>query len=327
MKILTPKLITSYLAAVPDAMKDEPLSGHTTLRIGGKARLFVVAGSADELIAAIEAAKRFSIPWVILGGGSNTLVSDEGYEGVVIMAGNRKIAFDGTRAVAESGAFTTTLARQAADAGLRGFAWGATVPGTVGGAVVGDAGCYGKEMKDVVVEVEAYDPATSKRMMLANTDCRFGYRESRFKAEPFVVLSATLALEAGDAEAAKEEIETLMAKRRMTQPLGEASAGCMFKNFSFEDESVLAILKRRVPNIPPEMLAQKRITAGWLIDRLDLKGTTIGNASVSEMHANFVVVKPGARAQDVIALTSMIKMRVRDDLGILLEDELRLVGW
>ncbi|MFH1973140.1 MAG: UDP-N-acetylmuramate dehydrogenase [Patescibacteria group bacterium] len=327
MKTLQPKPVASYLAAVPDAMKDEPLSGHTTLRIGGLAKLFVVAGTNDELIAAVEAAKRLDIPWVILGGGSNTLVSDDGFEGVVIMAGNRKIVIDGTCIVADAGAFTVTVARQAAEAGLLGFAWGATVPGTIGGATVGNAGCFGGEMKDILTTVEAYDVTASKRLTLANDACGFAYRESRFKREPLLVLSVTLALKAGNAEAAQKEIETMVSKRKSSQPLGEASAGCMFKNFEYTDASALDILKRHVDEVPSDMLAKKRIPAGWLIDRLGLKGMSVGKTAVSGTHANFIVVQNGARAQDVIALTSMVKMKVRDDLGILLEDELRLVGF
>jgi UDP-N-acetylmuramate dehydrogenase len=327
MKQIDQQQIDSYLATVPSAKRDEPMSGHTTLKVGGPARLFVVAETAEALVQAAQAATSVGVPFVVIGGGSNVLVSDEGFEGVVIVASDRTVTVDGTNVTAAAGAFTSLVARKAGEAGCAGFEWGATVPGTIGGATYGNAGCFGGEMKDVVASVDALDVAKGERVTLQNAECGFGYRDSRFKREPFVILSVTLALKQGDAAGIAKAIDALMEKRKASQPLGAGSAGCLFKNFMYDDDAVLEILKRHVDEIPADMLNAKRISAGWLVDRLGLKGTKVGGAQVSPEHGNFIVNTGTARAQDIIALSSIVKMKVRDDLGILLEDEVQLVGF
>jgi len=327
MNRLSTEKISSYAAAVPSAARDEPMTKHTTLKIGGPARLFVEAKTADELVAAVKAAVSLHIPHVVIGGGTNLLVSDEGFEGVVILASERGVSAKGTLVAASAGTFTSLVARAAADAGLAGFEWGATIPGTIAGAVYGNAGCYGGETKDILESVDVYDVTERKRVTLRNQACGFGYRDSRFKHEPFVLLSVTLRLRPGDKKEIAKRISELMAKRNASQPLGAASAGCMFKNFRYVDESALEILRRRTDAIPEDMLKRKSIGAGWLVDRLGLKGASIGKAKVSDVHGNFVVNQGGARAQDIVALASMVKMKVRDELGIMLEDEVQLIGF
>jgi UDP-N-acetylmuramate dehydrogenase len=182
-------------------------------------------------------------------------------------------------------------------------------------------------MKGVVSAVEAYDVANDRRVTYTNAECRFGYRDSRFKHEPHLILKTTLTLEPGDPAECKRKIEEIMAKRKESQPQGAFTAGCLFKNFEYADDAALDILKRQGDDIPAAMLAQKRIGAGWLIDKLGLKGTTVGKAQVSPVHGNFLVNLGGARAQDVLALSSLVKMKVRDELGILLEDEVQYLGF
>ncbi len=327
MNCLSTEKITSYVSAVPSAARDEPMSAHTTLKVGGPARLFVEARTADDLVAAVKAAVSLHIPHVVIGGGSNLLVSDDGFEGVVILASERGVTAKGTLVSAAAGTFTSLVARTAADAGLAGFEWGATIPGTIAGAAYGNAGCYGGEMRDVVDSIDVYDVTERRRVTLRNAACGFAYRDSRFKHEPFVLLSVTLRLRPDDKRAIARRIGELMAKRNATQPLGAASAGCMFKNFRYVDEAALEILRRRTDSIPEDMLERKSIGAGWLVERLGLTGTSIGKAKVSEVHGNFVVNQGGARAQDIVALASMVKMKVRDELGIMLEDEVQLVGF
>ena len=303
------------------------MSSHTFLKIGGPARLYVVAQTSDDLVRAVEKAKALSIPWYVIGGGSNLLVSDDGFQGVVIQATDRTFSIDGTTVMSAPGMFTGLLAKATADAGLTGFEWGVGVPGTVGGATYGDAGCFGGEMRDVVASVEVYDVTNGKRVTYSNADCHFGYRDSRFKHEPHIILKTTLELKQGDKESARAKIDEIMGKRKDSQPQGAFSAGCLFKNFEYEDESTLDILKRQGDEIPSAMLQNKRIAAGWLIDKLGLKGTTVGKAQVSPVHGNFLINLGGARAQDVLALSSLVKMKVRDELGILLEDEVQYLGY
>lgn len=327
MKLLTNEQVASFKTSFPSVKENESMALHTFLKIGGPARLYLVAQTGDEVVHAVETAQNAGIPFAVIGGGSNLLVSDDGFQGVVIQAMERSQNIEGTRVTASSGVFSGALARATADAGLTGFEWGIGVPGTVGGATYGNAGCFGGEMRDVVVAVDAYDVTNRKRVTYANADCRFGYRDSRFKHEPHVILSTTLVLKAGDPAAAKAKIEEIMGKRKDSQPQGAFSAGCLFKNFEYADEAALEKLRREGDEVPADMLKNKRIAAGWLIDKLGLKGTTVGKAQVSPVHGNFLVNLGGARAQDVLALSSIVKMKVRDELGILLEDEVQYLGF
>ena len=323
---MTEQQVQDFIAAFPKARRDEPMAGHTLLKIGGPAQIYLVAENSDDLIKAVETAKRLQIPHYVFGAGSNLLVSDRGFDGVVIQSADHSFAIQGQTLTAAAGALTSLVAQSAAKAGLTGFEWAAGIPGTMGGAVCGNSGCFGGEMKDVVTSVEVYDVEKNERATLKNEDCRFAYRDSRFKHEPLIILGVVLKLNAGSAETSLQKIEETLKKRRETQPHGQFSAGCMFKNFAYQDESALKKLKGQF-EIPEAMLKNKKISAGWLIDQLGLKGTKIGQAQVSPAHGNFLINLGGARAQDVIALSSLVKMKVRDELGILLEDEVQLLGF
>lgn len=181
-------------------------------------------------------------------------------------------------------------------------------------------------MKDVVSNVRAYDIANDREVNYSNAECGFAYRESRFKHEAHVILETTMTLKVGDAAEAQKKLEEIMSKRKDTQPQGAFTAGCLFKNFESQNESDLEITKREF-EIPSEMLTVKRIPAGWLIDKLGLKGKTIGKAQVSPVHGNFLVNLGGATADDVLQLSSFVKMKVRDELGVMLEDEVQYVGF
>ncbi len=324
---LTENKIEAFLARVPSANRDEPMAKRTSFRVGGNAKLHVTATSSESLIEAVTAALETDIPFFIYGGGSNLLVSDDGYEGVLIQAANRKTTIEENRVTAESGMITGLVARQSVDAGLTGFEWAIGVPGTIGGAVYGNAGCYGGEMKDAVLSVEVFDLNTHERKMLSNSECEFVYRGSMFKHRPHLILSTTLALKpSSDVLAGKMRMEEIMRMRREKQPLDASSAGCAFKNFEFSDEKELDILKRSV-EVPESMLKNKSLSAGWLIDQAGMMGESVGDAQVSAKHGNFFLNKGQARAQDILALISRVKMKVRDELGIELHEEVQLVGF
>lgn len=326
MKELTPKQIRSFLVTIPSTKMDEPMAEHTYLKIGGPARLYYVAAKADEALEAIKIAQKEGIPWYVMGGGSNLLVSDEGYRGLVIQMADRTLEVKDRAVTAAAGVLIGFLARKAAEKGLGGFEWGAGIPGTIGGAVYGNAGCFGGEMKDVTASVEAYDVNRGELVTLSNQECRFGYRDSLFKHGPHVIFSVTLQLPSGNAAESKMKIDEIISRRRKEQPQGAFSAGCLFKNIEYTDDSTLDVLKRSY-KIPTEMLRRKRIGAGWLVDKAGLKGTTIGNAQISPAHGNFIVNLGGARAQDILALSSLVKMKVRDEFGMLLENEVQLLGF
>lgn len=326
MEFLTVKQIEDVAQRLPSIVRDEPMSKHTNFRIGGPARLYYVAHDAESLVNAVRAARDAGIPWYVFGGGSNLLVSDDGYEGLMIQSALRGLAIDGTAVKCDSGAVTALAARKAAESGLTGFEWAVGVPGTIGGALYGNAGCFGGEMKDVVETVDVYQVSSGQRVTYSKNECGFGYRESRFKREPHLILGCVLRPAAGEKDAARRRMDEIIATRKAKQPLEQSSAGCVFKNFEFEDESALSVLRRSV-EVPPDMLKNKRISAGWLVDRVGMLGKRVGSVQVSDRHGNFVVNAGGGRAQDVIALMSLVKMKVRDELGIMLEDEVQLVGF
>jgi UDP-N-acetylmuramate dehydrogenase len=293
MKALTSEQIVMLSEQIPGVLRDEPMSKHTNFRIGGPARLYVAAASA---------------------------------EGLVIQSALRGLVVDGERVTAESGVITALAARKAADAGLAGFEWAIGVPGTIGGAVYGNAGCYGGEMKDVIETVDAYRIADKQRVMYSNADCGFAYRESKFKHDRHLILGCTIKLSVGDAAASKKRMQEIVETRKEKQPLEMSSAGCAFKNFEFSDPSQIATLRSKV-DVPEAMIAKGVISAGWAVDQAGARGMKIGGVAVSDKHGNFLVNVGGGTAKDVIMMISAVKTKVRDELGILLENEVQLLGF
>lgn len=306
----------------------EPLAKHVNIRIGGPADFYVEAKSSEEIVQAVEAAVADGLPFVVFGGGSNTLPSDDGFRGLVIQAANRGWSIEGERVYAEAGVPSAFLARKAAEAGLTGLEWAVSLPGTIGGAVRGNAGCFGGETKDALASVDALRVRDGKveRVTYSPEDCAFGYRDSAFKRNADVVLDVELELTPAPKEECLARLDAVLSKRKLEQPSDNPSAGCMFKNFDFKDESDIYKLKERL-EVPAPFLAVKRIPAGWLIEQAELKGMKVGGAQVSDKHGNFLVNLGDATASDVLQLISLIKMRIRDGYGIQLEEEVQLLGF
>jgi UDP-N-acetylmuramate dehydrogenase len=329
--------------------ENEPLSKHTNFRIGGPARWFVEARSEADVREAITFAKEQRVSYCVIGGGSNVLVSDEGFSGVVIQMAMRgvhvqrdfspveqdatsgragsasggKVAGN-TLVVAEAGALSTAVARQTADVGLQGLEWAVSLPGTIGGAVRGNAGCFGGEMKDSVVSVRVLRDGDI--VEIGKDEAGFSYRESAFKHSNDIILSVTLALHPGDRGTLRQKLDETLAKRKASQPHYGGSAGCLFKNHDATDEE-LQRLARELDVLPYEMSASRRIPAGWLIDKLGLKGTRIGDAEISQEHGNFVVNLGKATASDVVQIIALVKTKSRDQFGIQLQEEVQYLGF
>jgi UDP-N-acetylmuramate--L-alanine ligase/UDP-N-acetylenolpyruvoylglucosamine reductase len=285
------------------------LARFTAARIGGPADFLLEATSADDLAEIVQRLWEIDAPWLILGGGSNVLVSDLGVRGVVILNRARQVRFDPTgeqpSVWAEAGANFGALARQAAAQGLGGLAWAAGIPGTVGGAVVGNAGAHGQDMTHnlLLAEILHRTPQDELPRTFWNQESfAYGYRTSRLKRHPgeAVVLSAELRLERADPAALVAEMAAFQARRRSTQPPG-ASMGSMFKN-------------------PPGD------AAGRLIEAAGLKGVRRGGAEISPVHANFIVNREGARATDVAGLLTLARRTVAEKFGVELELEIELLG-
>ena len=280
---------------------DAPMAPLTTLRVGGGADRLAEVRSRDELLAALALARDAHVPWFVLGNGSDVVVADAGMRGVVIRNRARSVSVDGQRLHADAGAPMALLVRRCSADGLAGLEFGTSIPGTLGGAVWANAGAHGRELRDVVVAVEAWDPADAKVRELDAVACRFSYRESRFKHSGEVVLAATLALDRGEPEAIANLVAEHQAQRVATQPLADQNAGSVFRN-------------------PPGD------HAGRLIDAAGLKGLRIGTASVSTLHANFIVTDRGGRAGDVRALGDRVRAAVSERFGIDLAYEIEFVG-
>jgi len=280
---------------------DAPVAPITTLRVGGPADRLVETSTRDELVSALSVASAAGVPWLVLGNGSDVVVSDRGVRGLVIRNRARTIITDGSNVEADSGTPMALLVKRATAAGLSGLEWGTAVPGTVGGAVWANAGAHGGEMRDVVTDVDVWDAGTGAVNRLTNAECAFGYRESRFKHEPLVVVGARLALRPAPEGDIAERVAAFQAQRVATQPLAEQNAGSVFRN-------------------PPGDYA------GRLIEAAGLKGAREGSASVSERHANFILADRGGSAADVRALAERVRATVLASAGVTLEFEIEFIG-
>lgn len=310
---------------VPDRLKEnEPMSRHTNFRIGGPARYFVEVKSVEELHRVLGVAQSNSVATCIIGGGSNMLVSDRGFDGIMIKLAMREIRMDKNRVQAGAGVPMILLSRKVAEECLTGLEWAITLPGTVGGAVRGNAGCFGGETGDHIVEV--FVLSNGEVVTRSNKELAFAYRESSIKHSSDIVLSATFDLSSGDCATIRQTMDSNLAKRKASQPLDAGSAGCMFKNYEIASNDELQRIQLKL-DLPSEVITSRRISAGWIIDQLDLKGFEMGSAKVSSVHGNFLVNSGTATADEVVQLIAFIKTRVRDAYGIILQEEVQYVGF
>jgi UDP-N-acetylmuramate dehydrogenase len=293
----------AWLQAVPGVRKDEPLASKTSFGIGGSADFFVETGRPEVIEAALEGCRQRGIPYQLLGAGTNLLVADAGIEGLVLRVVNREHHIEGTRIRAGAGLKMMRLARIAADAGLRGFEFAIGVPGTVGGAVYQDAGCWDRELREVLVEVCGFVPGVG-RQKWSPSDLQLGYRTSALRdgaLKGALVIDASIQLKRGDGNEAKSQMAKLTYERNETQPIKTKNCGSVFKN-------------------PPGD------SAGRLIQAAGLKGTREGAAVISPLHGNFIVNEGGATAADVARLIERARAEVRRRFNAELEPEVEMVG-
>lgn len=287
-----------------NVFENELLSKHTTFRIGGPARYFLTPDSIEGIKKAVSICKEQKIDFYVIGNGSNLLVSDKGYGGVVIKIGEnlRKIRCEEDKIYATAGATLAGIAQVALRNSLTGFEFAAGIPGTLGGALVMNAGAYGGEMKQIVESAEVLDNE-GNFIVLSNEELELGYRTSIIPKKGYIVLSAVIKLDyTENREAISARMSELAAQRREKQPLEYPSAGSTFKR--------------------PE-----GYFAGKLIMDAGLRGFTIGGAAVSEKHCGFVINKGGATADDVIRLMEHVKATVLEKFGVGLEPEVKLLGF
>ena len=282
--------------------EQEPMSAHTTFRAGGPARYFVTPEGEKELAAVLAVCREAEKAYYILGNGSNLLVSDKGYQGVVVQLYRNfgQIRVEDSRIHAQAGALLSGIAAAAREASLTGFEFAGGIPGTLGGAVVMNAGAYGGEMKDVLKEVTVLTPEGGVLTLQAD-ELHMGYRTSVIKEAGYIVLEAVISLEKGDQEEIRSRMQELAGMRTSKQPLSYPSAGSTFKR--------------------PE-----GYFAGKLIMDSGLRGYQVGGAQVSEKHCGFVINTGNATAKDVTTLMSDVQRIVMEKFGVKLEPEVKFLG-
>ena len=297
--------IAALRAAAPDIdiLKDEPMRRHTTFAIGGPADFFIQPKTRRELAGALSVLRERGIPFLLLGNGSNMLVADAGIRGAVVCTTELdevRIGEDGYTLTAEAGALLGRVARRAQRAGLTGVEFAGGIPGSVGGAVFMNAGAYDGQMAGVVEQTEYLDEA-GETHTLTGEEHGFAYRGSVFRAHPdWTVVRSILRLQPGDPAAILDKMNDFAQRRRDKQPLNFPSAGSTFKR--------------------PE-----GYFAGRLIEDAGLKGVSVGAAQVSEKHAGFLINRGGATCDDMLRLIELVQQRVREQFGVQLECEVRII--
>lgn len=303
---------------------DESLAKYTTFKIGGPAKYFFIASDNEDLVRAVTFARKLKIPSYVLGGASNVLISDQGFNGLIIINQAKDIIFkQDNRVVADAGVNLMELVNKTVEADLTGLEWAAGIPGTVGGAVRGNAGAFGSQMADDFVGAEVM--RGGKQFILKKDQCEFGYRDSIFKHNKDLIITAEFQLQPGDKVQSQAKIKEILNQRQTKQPLQYPSAGSVFTNVMINSQNQDVVAK--LGNLPPEYLEYKKIPAAWLIEQLDLKGKTIGGAQISDKHANFIINTGKATANDVIQLISLVKMKLRNTYAIELMEEIEYVGF
>ena len=281
---------------------DEPMRKHTTFRIGGPAKYFLCPHSVEEIQKILKFCQDRQLDYFVLGNGSNLLVSDHGYDGVVIQLYRNfsDIIVEGTKMRIQAGALLSSVARKALEAGLTGFEFAGGIPGTLGGGAVMNAGAYGGELKDVLTEVTVLTK-DGEVLVLQAKDLQMGYRTSIIKTAGYIVLEAVIELQEGDPEVIRGRMRELTELRTSKQPLEYPSAGSTFKR--------------------PE-----GYFAGKLIMDAGLRGYQVGGAQVAEKHCGFVINKEDATAKDVVQLMSDVVQKVQEEFGVTLEPEVKFLG-
>jgi len=323
--------------------KNVKLSEYSTFKIGGEAKEFVEVKNEKEFLEVINYVKENNLKFFILGGGSNVLFDDRGFEGIIIkisapsprraQQGGPALGWQDTSLEFWAGYSLSSLVNFARDNNLTGLEWAVGIPGTIGGAVRGNAGAFGGAMADVIAEVKAYDTSELKVVNYELKNCDFGYRDSIFKKNPeLVIVSAKIKLEKGDKEKIKEKMKEILKKRSIKQPKDWiGSAGSFFKNPIVEDEKLRKKFSAQggpASGWEKKMksrISDKRISAGWLIEEAGLKGEKFGNISVSDTNANFLINSGSGTMEEVLMAASIIKQKIRDKFGIEIQEEAKIV--
>ncbi len=323
--------------ALPEIKENILLKDYTSFKIGGRAKYFFLAKTKQDFIKAIKIAKQIGLRFFILGDGSNLLISDKDYDGLAIKYINSEYKIIKSNINISAGARLSELVNLARQNNLSGMEWAIAIPGTVGGAINGDTGAFGNSMKDIIKTVTVLQISNSKlnhtgdalheqTKIFKNKDCQFGYRDSIFKKNKnLIIISAEIQLKKGDKQKIKTKMMEYLDHRIKIQPLKFASAGSIFKNASLKDIKFFSKFRVKIQNDEKLklMFENNSISAGYLIEKCQLKGKKIGDIQISEKHSNFIVNLGQGKAEQVLDLIKIIKTKVKEKFGIELQEEIQ----
>jgi UDP-N-acetylmuramate dehydrogenase len=310
------------LAEIPNLTVSEgvPLSRYTRFGIGGPADLYAETGNAETFVAALAAARSSGIPTIVIGGGTNLVVSDRGFRGIVLRYRGDRLMAAGRRVTADAGAVFEDLVDFAIERGLQGLETFAGIPGSVGAAVYGNAGAYGHSLSERVVGVRFHDGREIR--VFTNQACQFQYRESVFKRhKDWVIFSAELLLEQADAAALRETADGVLKVRNEKFPVTMKCAGSIFKNLLFKD-----LPPAVAAEVPASAVREGKVPAAWFLEQVGAKGCRRGDIHVAAYHANLIYNAGAGTASDLCALIEDLKARVRARFGMDLEEEVQYLG-
>ncbi|PIR73564.1 MAG: UDP-N-acetylenolpyruvoylglucosamine reductase [Candidatus Moranbacteria bacterium CG10_big_fil_rev_8_21_14_0_10_35_21] len=302
------------------------LASQTSFRIGGPAKFFVEVNNVPELEEALKYAEDNNLTYFILGGGSNLLVSDKGFDGLVIKIRMNEIKVDkGTNIVeAQAGVPLARIVNSSIAESMTGMEWAVGIPGTIGGAIRGNAGAFMGETGDAIESVKFLDTEDGQIKEFSKEECKFSYRDSIFKQKgTMIVVSARIKLAPGNKEESMEKIKAILPKRIALQTPGTTNAGSYFVNPVTEKEELIKEFETE-KNVKSK---GGKVPAGWLMEKADLKGKTIGGAMVSKDNVAYFLNTGSATAEDVVMLSSFVKQQVRDKFGVQLQEEVEYMGF
>lgn len=303
------------------------LKNHSNYKIGGKARLFLIPKNAAEVKEAVAIAHKDKLPIFILGGGTNLLISDEGFAGAVIKPEIKTLEVEGNNIKVGAGVLMADLLNFAIEKGLSGLEWAGGLPGTVGGAIRGNAGAFAGEIKDVVKEVSSLDISDKepKPVERGNSECKFGYRNSIFKINngKEIILEAIIEMKKGDKKAIRQAVEEKIKYRKDRHPMEYPNIGSIFKNVDVKTvpEKIRPQIQHVIKNDPFPV-----VPTAYLISECGVKGVSWGGAMISPKHPNFIVNILDAKAEDVKTLIKLVKAAVKEKFEIELEEEVIYVN-
>ena len=311
------------LAGIPNltVSSDTPLSRHTRFGIGGPADLYAETESVEAFIAAMAAARDSGLPTMVIGGGTNLIVSDAGFRGIVLRYRADALLASNGRVVAQAGAVLQDLVDFTIARGLKGLETLSGIPGSVGAAVYGNAGAYGHSISERVVKVQFFDGECVR--VFSNEDCEFRYRESIFKRrKEWIIFSTQLLLDEADANALRKIADDILKVRNEKFPVTMKCAGSIFKNLLLRElpEAVAA-------EVPEKVVREGKIPAAWFLEQVGAKGMSRGEIRVADYHANLIYNTGTGTAADLRAVIEELKARVRARFGIEIEEEVQYVGW